>query len=246
MWDNPKALDSAARALCALAAVLAAYAGLAALVRQPVFALREVRIEDGLAHVTPEQIERVVARDLRGNFFTLDLAALRRGFEKLPWVRKADLRRRWPDRLEVRLEEHVPLARWGAQALVNTHGEVFEAALDGKLPVFNGPPGTAKEIAIQYEFFRRALGKIDQVPAQIQISARRAWEVRLAGGMTLELGRESVEARLDRFVAAYDRTLGRMQHPTDYVDLRYPNGFAVRASEPNPGSGEGGRAKRAS
>ena len=67
--------------------------------------------------------------------------------------------------------------------------------------MFNGPEGTAKEIAIQYQYFRRSLAAIGQTPAQVQISPRRAWQVKLASGLTLELGREHVEARLARFVA---------------------------------------------
>ena len=94
-------------------------------------------------------------------------------------------------------------------------------------------PGSAKEIAIQYGYFQRSLGTIGLAPVQVQVSARRAWQVRLASGLTLQLGRENVEARLDRFIAVYDRTVGRLQRKLAYVDLRYPNGFAVRIPELN-------------
>src|SRR5690606_18611867 len=146
------------------------------------------------------------------NFFTLDLAAVRKGFETLPWVRKADLRRQWPDRLEVRLEEHVPLARWGTMGLVNVHGEIFDAAYEGPLPVFNGPGGAAKEMAIQYAYFSNTLRPTGRVPEQLNVSPRRAWTLRLDGGLTLELGRTDLENRLARFVDNYDRAaalLGR-------------------------------------
>ncbi len=206
--------------------------------RLPVFPLREVRITQELAHVTPDQVETIVAHEFSGNFFTLDLARARAGFEKLPWVRNVNVRRQWPDRLDVTLEEHVPLGRWGSAALVNTYGELFAAAYDGDLPLFVGPPGSAKEIAIQYGYFQRSLGALGVAPVQVQVSARRAWQVRLASGLTLELGRENVEARLDRFVAVYARTVGQLQRRITYVDLRYPNGFAVGipelAREPAP------------
>ncbi|MFN7087360.1 MAG: cell division protein FtsQ/DivIB [Burkholderiales bacterium] len=239
MWDRPDILDRISGALVALALLLAAYGALQLAVRLPLFALREVRVGGTLAHVTGEQIRDVVRGELRGNFFTLDLAAARAAFEKLPWVRTVTVRRQWPGRLEVTLEEHVPLARWGNAALVNTYGEVFEAAYDGKLPLFGGPPGTAKEVTIQYEYFRKSLATIGKVPEQIWVSPRRAWQVRLEGGMTLELGREQIEARFARFVAAYERTLGRLARRIEYVDLRYANGFAVRIPELK--SGEAGK-----
>jgi cell division protein FtsQ len=231
MWDKPDILNALASLLFAAAFLLVAYGTLHYVVRLPVFPLREVRINGALAHVTVGQVEVIVKRELQDNFFTLDLAQTRAAFERLPWVRKVNVRRQWPDRLDVTLEEHVPLARWGTVALVNIQGEVFTAAYDGELPLFVGPPASAKEIAIQYGYFQRSLAAIGQVPVQVQVSPRRAWQVRLESGLTLELGRESIESRLDRFIAVYERTVNRLRRKIDYVDLRYPNGFAVRIPE---------------
>jgi cell division protein FtsQ len=227
MWDKPGILNGIANALLAAAFIVVAYAAVHYVVRLPAFPLREVRVTTALAHVTRDQVETVVSGELQGNFFTLDLDHARAGFEKLPWVRNANVRRQWPDRIEVALEEHVPLGRWGGAALVNTHGELFTAAYDGTLPSFVGPPGSAKEITIQYGNFQRSLGALGLAPVQVQVSARRAWQVRLASGLVIELGRENVEARLDRFIGVYDRTVAKLQRRINYVDLRYSNGFAV-------------------
>ena len=231
MWDRPELMNPLASVLYAVAAALAVYAGTLAVVNLPVFPLREVRVVQPPVHVTPGDVEAVVRGELRGNFFTLDLAAARDAFERLPWVRRAAVRRHWPGRLEVALEEHVPLARWGERALVNTHGEVFAGAYDGALPLFSGPAGTAKEIAIQYEYFRRALDEIGLAPGELRVSPRRAWQVKVENGPTLELGREQIEARLARFVNAYGRTVARLERRVEHVDLRYSNGFAVRVPE---------------
>ena len=231
MWDSPQLLNRTANALFALAAVLIAYGAVWLVVRLPVFALREVHVIGDARHITRAQVEALVENELKGTFFTLNLSLARRAFEKLPWVREVNLRRRWPARLEVNVIEHVPLARWGSHALVNMQGEVFQAAYDGKLPTFAGPPGTSKEIAIQYEFFRRNLAALGTVPMHVQLSPRRAWLVKLDGGPTLELGREEVEARLGRYIEVYERTVGALRRRIDYVDLRYANGFAVRIPE---------------
>ena len=153
----------------------------------------------------------------KGTFFTLNLPQVRSAFEKLPWVREVKLRRRWPDRLEVSVTEHVPLARWGNAALVNTQGEIFHAAYDGKLPRFIGPPGTSKEIAIQYRILPPpARARSARSRCWCRSRARRAWQVRVEGGPTLELGREDVEARLARYLDAHERTLGTLKR----LDLR--------------------------
>jgi cell division protein FtsQ len=231
MWDRPTLLNAIADALFAIAALLAVAAAAVYAARLPQFSLREVRIAGELKHVTREQVEDVVRREVRGGFFTVNLNTARAGFERLPWVRGANVRREWPARLDVVLEEHTPMARWGDDALVNVQGEVFRAAYDGDLPMFLGPEGSAREIAIQYRYFQRSLGTIGQAPVRVQVNARRAWQLKLANGLTLELGRDDIEARLGRFVALHDRTIGRLGRRVDYVDLRYANGFAVRVPE---------------
>src|SRR5262245_60746946 len=150
LWSSPAVLNAAANALFGLAALLALYLLWTLATRLPMFELSEVRVSGGLAHVTREEIEDVVQRELRGNFLTVDLAAAGIAFQQLTWVRRADVRRQWPTRLEVVIEEHVPLARWGSTALVNTHGEVFGGKQNGDLPLFIGPEGAAREITIQY------------------------------------------------------------------------------------------------
>jgi cell division protein FtsQ len=231
MWDRPALLNRLANALYALGGLAIAYGVLWIVVHMPWFALRHIEVSGSSTHVTREQIEAIVASEMEGTFFTLNLPQVRGAFEKLPWVREVRLRRHWPDRLEVSVTEHVPLARWGAAALVNTQGEIFHAAYDGKLPTFIAPPGTSKEVAIQYEFFRRQLAPLGTAPVLVQLTPRRAWQVRLEGGPTIELGRDDIENRLARFVEAHDRTLGTLKRRIEYVDLRYANGFAVRIPE---------------
>jgi cell division protein FtsQ len=231
MWDRPEVLNAIANALFGVAFLAIFYAAFMFAVHLPIFPLCEVRITAQPAQVQRADIEAVVRRELRGNFFTLDLARARRGFESIAWVRKADVRRQWPDRLDVTLEEHVPLARWGTIGLVNTQGEVFDAQYEGKLPVFNGPSGAAKEMAIQYAYFRRTLERIGREPVQVNVSARRAWSIRLDGGTALELGRGDTEGRLARFVQNHAQAASLLGRRMEYVDLRYANGFAVRVPE---------------
>lgn len=230
MWDRPEQLNAISSMLLALSGLAFAYGALLYVVHLPVFPVREIVVTDPPAHVTYAQVADIVKTAVKGNFFTLSLPAVRSAFEQLPWVRRANVRRKWPDQLEVALQEHVPLARWGDDALVDMDGEIFQAAYDGNLPVFVGPPDSTKEIAIQYNFFKQALAAIHEVPVQIKVTPRRAWELKLADGMTLELGRDHIEERLLRFVGAYDAAVARLQRPFDHVDLRYTNGFAVRVA----------------
>lgn len=231
LWHNAPLLNRISDLLLAAAALLVFYGAIRFAIVQPVFAIRELRVVGASEHLQAQQVAALARRDIRGTFFTFDIVRLRNGFEKLPWVRKADVRRQWPNGVEVNIEAHQVLARWGKSALVNVQGEVFEAAYTGSLPQFNGPDGTAAEITVQYEVFRHELAAIGRVPVQVSLSPRRAWQLRLDNGMTLEVGREQVPARLARFLAAYPHTIEPLGRNADYVDLRYANGFAVRVPE---------------
>lgn len=240
MWHNAPALNRVSDLLFAVAALLALYGTIRFAIVQPVFALKDLRVVGATDHLTRDQVQAIARHDINGTFFTFDIARVRSSFEKLPWVRKADLRRQWPNGIEVVIEEHKPLARWserGNEGLVNLQGEVFKGVYHGTLPVFTGPPGTSQEIALQYDLFRRELAVVGREPVQVSLSPRRAWQVRLDNGMTLEVGREQVPARLARFLAAYPQTIAPLGRHADYVDLRYANGFAVRVPDINRAKG---------
>jgi cell division protein FtsQ len=246
MWDNPRLLNAAAGALTALALLVFAFAATQLLLRSPLFPLREVELRGELAHTTGSEVEQAMRGRIEGNFFAVDLAQSRSALEQLPWVRRVQVRRVWPDRLEVTLEEHVPLARWGELGLVNVQGERFAARGEVGLPLFAGPAGSEAEVTRRYRRFAELLAPLGSPLEALILSPRHAWQARLAGGLTLELGRDTpsdpVERRLERFVSVHPPTLGRMQRkPTPegvanvYVDLRYPNGFALRAPDQKGG-----------
>ncbi len=228
MWDKPTLLNWIANLLFALSVVVMLYAALFAVVHLPIFPLREVKVDGELSHVNREQVKLIVAKHLKGNFFTLDLVKARNAFEKLPWARNVSLRRRWPDTLEVVIEEHQALARWGTIALVNTHGELFHAASGSDLPVFYGPGDGVIEVASQYGEFSKILKTANLEIANLALTPRRAWEITTSDGMVVELGRIEMQPRLEKFVSVYSRTIASLNMKVTYADLRYPNGFAVR------------------
>ena len=228
MWDKPRLLNWIANLLYALSVVLMLYALLFVVVHLPIFPIREVKVGGQLAHVNREQIKLIVSKHLQGNFFTLDLEKTRDAFEKLPWARNVSVRRRWPDKLDVVIEEHQALARWGNIALVNTHGELFQAATDGELPVFYGPGDGVMEVTTNYGAYSQVMNKANIKIAQVSLSPRRAWEIKTDKGLVIALGREEMQARLAKFTRAYQSTLSQLNVNVAYADLRYPNGFAVR------------------
>jgi cell division protein FtsQ len=229
MWDNPRLLNAAAGFLVGLVVLACTLVGLQWLMRTAPFPIRTVELITPPKHASRMQIEAVLARQGRGNFFAAPLDDLRGAIERLPWVRSATVRRVWPDRLEVTIEEHVALARWGADALVDTFGERFTGSSDESLPLFSGPTGTEGEVTKRYERFATLVAPLQSPIERIVLSQRHAWTLRLANGLQLTLGRDGdlAEQRLERFVDAYANSIGAGRVP-QVVDLRYPNGFVLR------------------
>jgi cell division protein FtsQ len=235
MWDNPRLLNLAADALYAAGAVLLAALLWQAALRAPHTPVRAVALTGELAHVDARAVHAQLAGRVTGSFFGTNLDEVRRLVSEVPWVRAVEVRREWPDRLVVRIEEHRPLARWTGAHLVSDRDELFEGASDEPLPQLAGPPGTEREVARRYRVFRERLAALGVEPVQVTLSPRYAWQVRLANGLVLELGRDRadspVEERLARFVAAYPRVIAGLNRRLDYVDLRYPGGFAIRVPD---------------
>lgn len=229
MWNKPQQLNLISGALFFISFLLVLYGALHYVLHLPKFNLRAVQLTAVPRQVDATQIEAVVRNELRGNFFTVDLEATQRAFEKLPWVRTASVRRQFPWRLEVDLEEHVALARWNGAELVNTHGEVFVAQTTQELPLFSGQSENAAEVAQMYRKFSQQLAPLQQQIIQINLSPRRAWQLRLNSGLLLKLGREQTQERMQRFVAAYPSGI---RSEAQYMDLRYRNGFAVMYKQP--------------
>jgi len=248
MWNNVRQLNLAASALHALLVLALLAAGGYWLVQRPNFALREIRIEGDTDHINAPTVRASVVGHLKGNFFTVDLDSARQAFEQMPWVRHASVRRVWPNALAVTLQEYQPLGTWGSDQLVSVDGELFTAnqgELDQDLPAFDGPDGSAKEVVARYHDFQKWFAPIGAKPEQVTLSPRYAWTVKLSNGMQVELGRErnsdTLRDRTRRLTAAWSALTQRWGNDIEYADLRYPNGFAIRAasmrfiSDPNQG-----------
>ena len=240
IWHDARMLNAMANLLLVMAMAAAAACALDWLIRRPMFDLTDIVVEG----IDGRRLARVSAGDLRaeglaridGNFFTIDLAALRARFERAPWIRRAEVRRVWPNRLEVAIEEHKPLARWSDGRLVNTFGELFSARLPDPdereaLLRFGGPEGTQRIVTERYDELERQLRRVAMRPQEVTLSERLAWSARLDNGITLLIGRDegvAVMDRVSRWASVHPDVQSRLDERTEVIDLRYPNGFAIR------------------
>lgn len=225
----------------ALALVFAAMSlstALSWLAKQPVFSLKAIQIDNALAHNNAATLRANVAPKLIGNFFTLDLATTRSAFEAVPWVRHAVVRREFPDRLRVALQEHQAVAFWGTDSdarLVNSFGEVFEVNQGDveaeDLPLLKGPNGQAALVVQGFTAVEPLFKKLDTTLSELELTQRGSWRALLEGGAVIEMGLGSpvdIQARVQRFVATVGQTESKFDRNLESADLRYANGYAIK------------------
>lgn len=220
------------RALGVVLGVPAALAGttLAALwvLNQPI---ETVAVAGRFQRVAPVDVERVVKAQVHdAGLLSVDLVAVRRAIHTLPWVDGVSVQRAWPRGLDVLVVEQTAAARWGERGLLNTRGELFdsdERHIPPELAQLSGPAGKESVVAQRYLAAEGRLMQAGLRLSAIRLDARGAWEMDLANGVTVRLGRRAVDERFEKFMNTALKLVTQRGEDIAYVDMRYTNGFAV-------------------
>jgi cell division protein FtsQ len=259
MWNNVRILNAIANTLLLLAVLAVLAAGSIWFANQSMFIIRDVTVTSStgqhLRHVSAQLLQVAAKKELNAKnapqgviptsqllgsaryFFAVPLDSVRGSLEQVPWVRQASIRRVWPNSLHIEIEEHKAAAVWGDGRLVNAQGELFSANLGeaeeaGPLPQFAGPNDASVQVLRRHVELVQWLAPLNVRPESLTLSTRHAWTVKLDDGTTLLLGREqgvAMEDRIAKWVASVPRLQSRLTSRPELYDLRYPNGFAVRA-----------------
>ncbi|RJG09422.1 cell division protein FtsQ/DivIB [Massilia cavernae] len=243
MWQDVRALNATANSLMALVVIALLASGVWWISQRPMFDLRTVYVEHmygmELKHVNRLTLAQGVLGKVKGNFFTTDLEQVRTAFESVPWVRRATVRREWPDQLIVEVEEHEALGTWGEDGrLLSVKGDIFTANLaeadeDHELPAFDGPKGSEKEVLARFIDLRNWFAPASLVPTALNLSGRYAWTAQFSNGMEVALGREqdaaTLKNRVARLVGIYPQLSSLLKDGIATVDMRYQNGLALSA-----------------
>ena len=197
--------------------------------------VERVMVSGDLQKVSRERLTASVNRSLRGGFLWADLQQIRAAVENLPWVYRANIRRRWPNRLEIQLVEQLPIARWGDEGYLNHAGELFAPAVmvvDGALPRLAGPAGSEAELMQHYKQIQDGLQPLGLQVAQLSMDSRGGLRARLVSGSELVFGHGDISGKLQRFARVFQTQLAPRVAQLRSIDLRYSHGVAVAWSEP--------------
>lgn len=198
--------------------------------------MRRLAVTGEFAQVDEQAVRAAVLPLVQRGFFAVDLDQVRDAVAALPWVERVEVRKRWPDRLEVSLSEHTPVARWADGRLLSDDGELFAApaGAGAGLPLFDGPEGRASELMAFHSLARPLFLTAGARVESVQLSARGSWRLRLDDGTEVEAGRGDPQARLARFARLFPRLRDGDPRVLVRADLRYTNGFTLVWGDPRP------------
>lgn len=255
-WNSPPALHWTSSFLIQLSALAGLLVAAVWLAGQPVFALRSVQVLSTgpeIHHLSEEEIRQSVLSTSVGTALTRPLADLQASLQAYPWVRQASVRRVWPNRLMIWIEEHQPVAIWADGRLINRQGELFWVdqspravglVPDCRLPTLSGPVGSHDRVLSRAQTLEQLFAAQGFSLSQLSLSDQFSWNAALHRGPELVLGRDTLPRSQEDRAQAFSQHLawltqslqpsasasGRAAVQVTSADLRYANGFAFRTA----------------
>lgn len=192
--------------------------------------LKKMRVMNDLKYVDARDLTKALKPYAEQGFFGVDLDEAQERVKQMPWVSNAQVRKKWPDTLEVTVTEDPPLALWGSDKLVSKSLKIFSkkgVRVPANLPQLDGNPLDVKRVVELYAVSSDLFSKIKVPLKSVQMDPRGSFSVDLANGTHVIAGRNDARARLTRFVSIYPQLISQNKALPRTVDLRYTNGFAM-------------------
>lgn len=198
------------------------------------FPIKTVRVY-GVNHVDQTEVQQILMPMVRRGFFATNVDYIRDRLSQHPWIANIFVRRHWPDQIEINVVEKKAVALWGDGSLLSAAGDIFapkQETFPEDLPKFIGPAGKHVMMLEYYDKMDRLFTPLHVKISELELTSYLTWRMRLSNGITLQLGHKDILTQLTHFVKVYPKIVGLHAADVDYIDLRYPNGMAVKWKKP--------------
>jgi len=192
--------------------------------------IRYVRIEGAFQYTDKDKLKQLLTPELMRGFYHADMDNVRHLIASLPLVERVDVDRVWPDAVYIKIKEEQPIVRWGQTSLLNKGGDILTPDnIDEfkNLPLITGPEGQEKKLLEIMKGVYIVLMDKSLHLSEFHVNERRAWQIKLANGLEMQLGRKAPLENMQRFLKTMDLLGEEQVAQIASVDTRYPNGYAV-------------------
>lgn len=193
--------------------------------------IKQVRIEGDFRNLSTAVLQDLIRDEVKGGFFNINVTAIRNALLMEPWVSDVSVHRVWPDSLQVYVNEEVAVTRWNDDALLNNRGRLFRPeknTIPGNLPLLKGPPMSQALMLDKFRYLDEHLVPLGMSLAELTLDERRSWKFVTKNGLKVVLGKKNFNERVKRFIEQVPSSLAENINDAEQIDMRYPNGFAVR------------------
>lgn len=194
--------------------------------------IKHAKIVGSFTHIERQPLQALLTPYLEAGFLTTDFTSLKQCMLGMPWVEAIRIERVWPDTVIVHISEQQPIARWGNDALLAASGQVFRPPLETfpkDLPLLQGGEfDQAADVLQAYQQMLAILAPLQESIASLDGNEQNSWCLITDRGIKLLLTKAAAAQELNNFVAAYAKVFAGSGRQPVSVDLRYPNGFAVK------------------
>ncbi|MFT4906608.1 MAG: cell division protein FtsQ [Oleispira sp.] len=190
--------------------------------------VEQVEIEGEFRFWQAEELATELLWVKEQNFFSLDVHKVKADIEQLALIKSAQVKKIWPDTLLVKFKEDIPVAIWNQKTLLNPQGEelILPHQFDAQgLPNLFGPKEKTEQVMRQFQRFQSRLLSVDAAIVSLTMNTVGSWQVELANGWRIRLGRQQLEQRLERLIELLKIL---PQEKVAVVDLRYGKGAAIK------------------
>ncbi|TYL47659.1 cell division protein FtsQ/DivIB [Marinomonas sp. IMCC 4694] len=193
------------------------------------FAIQKIEVKGNLNYVSEDELLADFSSLMGANLLNVPLSGVLEVVLSSEWVANAEIRKIWPNTLQVLVHEHTPLAYWGDGQLISTSAVIITPQQVPKLPLTKlyGPDGSSGVVLEQFGLISQVLSSTSLRVASLNLEERGAWRIIFTNGVAVKLGREDILERLQRFIAVYKSDLSGRIDRISSVDARYPHGVAV-------------------
>ncbi|TXL00112.1 cell division protein FtsQ [Methylococcaceae bacterium HT1] len=196
--------------------------------------IRYVQVEGAFQYIDKQDIKMKISPLVQAGYFSVDLQAIQQSVMDLPWAERVQVQRIWPDRLKLRIYEQKPVIRWQAHSLLNERGEVFRPLNIDRfqpLPVLYAPNVQRQQLLEVMHGLSISLMGQGLYLAEFRVNERQSWLLSMENGLSIQLGRLQPLEKISQLMKAFIVSGGELVNKMAYVDMRYPNGYAVRWRE---------------
>ena len=213
------------------------------------FPMKQINIQGDLHYTEPVQISRAISKVASTNILRIDIAKAAQAAEALPWVDDVVVKRRWPDTLDVYVNERVIRARWNNDEWLDQVGTPIRLLdyQNSDLPRLRGSRGSEQEMLANTQNWGSIFEAVDLKLVEIMKSSTESWSVLLratddiatASGPEAEnesepaeflvrLGSDNPRYQALRFTHLYKELFQPVNQTIAAVDMRFPDGVSVQ------------------